>query len=162
MMVGIRSGIAGLLAEYATGAMRGGGCGRRLAAWAAHPIHPIIPATAMADKTIFSRIIDGEIPGKFVYQDEHCVAIRDINPAAPVHVLVIPRKPIPSIADLTPEDHALAGHLLMVVKKVAEQEGVAESGYRVVINVGDEGGQTVPHLHVHILGGKQLHGHGTA
>lgn len=117
---------------------------------------------AMADKTIFSRIIDGEIPGSFVYQDEHCVAIRDINPAAPVHVLVIPRKPIPSIADLAPEDHALAGHLLMVVKRIAEQEGVAESGYRVVINAGDQGGQTVPHLHVHLLGGKQLYGHGTA
>ena len=116
----------------------------------------------MAEKTIFSRIIDGEIPGSFVYQDEHCVAIRDINPAAPVHVLVIPRKPIPSIADLAPEDHAIAGHLLMVVKKVAEQEGVAERGYRVVINAGDQGGQTVPHLHIHILGGKQLHGHGTA
>lgn len=116
----------------------------------------------MAEKTIFTRIIDGEIPGSFVYQDEHCVAIRDINPAAPVHVLVIPRKPIPSIADLTPEDHAIAGHLLMVVKKVAEQEGIAERGYRVVINAGDEGGQTVPHLHVHILGGRQLHGHGTA
>jgi histidine triad (HIT) family protein len=143
-------------------AMRGGGRGRRLAARTAQTIHPIIPATAMADKTIFSRIIDGEIPGSFVYQDEHCVAIRDINPAAPVHVLVIPRKPIPSIADLAPEDHALAGHLLMVVKKVAEQEGVAKRGYRVVINAGDEGGQTVPHLHVHILGGKQLHGHGTA
>ena len=116
----------------------------------------------MADKTIFSRIIDGEIPGNFVYQDEHCVAIRDINPAAPVHVLVIPRKPIPSVADLTPEDHALAGHLLMVVKKVAEQEGVARSGYRVVINAGQEGGQTVPHLHLHLLGGRQLSGHGTA
>ena len=116
----------------------------------------------MTEKTIFTRIIDGEIPGTFVYQDEHCVAIRDINPAAPVHVLVIPRKPIPSIADLTPEDHALAGHLLMVAKKVAEQEGVAERGYRVVINAGDEGGQTVPHLHVHVMGGRQLSGHGTA
>jgi histidine triad (HIT) family protein len=116
----------------------------------------------MADKTIFSRIIDGEIPGTFVYQDEHCVAIRDINPAAPVHVMVIPRKPIPSIAHLEPEDHALAGHLLMVVKKVAQQEGLAERGYRVVINVGDEGGQTVPHLHVHVMGGRQLTGHGTA
>ena len=145
----------------ASGAMRGGGCGRRLAARAARSIHPII-RFAMAEKTIFTRIIDGEIPGSFVYQDEHCVAIRDINPAAPVHVLVIPRKPIPSIADLAPEDHAIAGHLLMVVKKVAEQEGVAERGYRVVINAGDEGGQTVPHLHVHVMGGRQLHGHGTA
>ena len=113
-------------------------------------------------KTIFSRIIDGEIPGTFVHQDEHCVAIRDINPAAPVHVLVIPRKPIPSLAALTAEDHALAGHLLLVVARVAAQEGLAERGYRVVVNNGDEGGQTVPHLHLHVLGGRQLHGHGTA
>jgi len=116
----------------------------------------------MAEKTIFERIIDGEIPGQFVYRDEHAVAIRDINPAAPVHVLVIPRRPIPSVADLSAEDLPLAGHLLMVVKRVAEQEGIAESGYRVVINHGVEGGQTVPHLHLHVLGGKQLTGHGTA
>ena len=116
----------------------------------------------MADKTIFSRIIDGEIPGTFVYQDEHVVAIRDINPAAPVHVLVIPRKPIPSLADLDDSDAALAGHLLMVARTVAAQEGLADRGYRVVINNGDEGGQTVPHLHVHVMGGRQMSGHGTA
>lgn len=113
-------------------------------------------------KTIFSRIIDGEIPGTFVYQDEHVVAIRDINPAAPVHVLVIPRKPIPSLADLSDDDAELAGRLLLVARKVAAQEGLAERGYRVVVNNGDEGGQTVPHLHVHVLGGRQLSGHGTA
>ena len=116
----------------------------------------------MPEKTIFSRIIDGEIPGKFVYQDDLAVAIRDVHPAAPVHVLVIPRKPIASLADLEPGDEALAGHLLSVVRKVAEQEGIAESGYRVVINTGEEGGQTVPHLHLHVLGGKQLTGHGTS
>jgi histidine triad (HIT) family protein len=116
----------------------------------------------MAEKTLFSRIIDGEIPGQFVYQDEHVVAIRDINPAAPVHILVIPRKPIPSLADLTPDDHALAGHLLLKVAEIARQEGVADAGYRVVINTGKEGGQTVPHLHVHILGGSQMRGHGVA
>lgn len=116
----------------------------------------------MAERTIFSRIIDGEIPGTFVYQDEHLVAIRDINPAAPTHVLVIPRKPIPSLAQLEEEDAELAGRLLLAVRRIAEQEGLAERGYRVVINTGDEGGQTVPHLHVHILGGKQLSGHGTA
>ena len=116
----------------------------------------------MADKTIFSRIIDGEIPGTFVYQDDEVVAIRDINPAAPVHVLVIPRKPIPSVADLEEGDVRLAGKLLLVAKKVAEQEGLAERGYRVVINTGQEGGQTVPHLHVHVIGGRQLSGHGTA
>ena len=116
----------------------------------------------MAERTIFSRIIDGEIPGTFVYQDEHLVAIRDINPAAPTHVLVIPRKPIPSLAQLEEEDAELAGRLLLAVRRIAEQEGLAERGYWVVINTGDEGGQTVPHLHVHILGGKQLTGHGTA
>lgn len=116
----------------------------------------------MSEKTLFSRIIDGEIPGQFVYQDEHAVAIRDINPAAPVHVLVVPRKPIPSLAELEAGDQELAGHLLRVVQRVAEQEGVAEAGYRVVVNVGENGGQTVPHLHFHVLGGTQLTGHGTA
>ena len=116
----------------------------------------------MAERTIFSRIIDGEIPGTFVYQDEHLVAIRDINPAAPTHVLVIPRKPIPSLAQLEEEDADLAGRLLLAVRRIAEQEGIAERGYRVVINTGDEGGQTVPHLHIHIMGGKRLTGHGTA
>lgn len=116
----------------------------------------------MPDKTLFSRIIDGEIPGSFVYQDEHVVAIRDINPAAPVHVLVIPRKPIPSLAELQEGDLELAGRILLAVRAIAEQEGLAERGYRVVVNTGQEGGQTVPHLHVHILGGRQLSGHGTA
>ena len=115
----------------------------------------------MAEKTIFSRIIDGEIPGSFVYQDEHVVAIRDINPAAPVHVLVIPRKPIPSLAELEEADVELAGRILLAVRKIAEQEGL-DRGYRVVVNTGEEGGQTVPHLHFHILGGRQLSGHGTA
>ena len=115
----------------------------------------------MADKTLFSKIIDGEIPGTFVYQDEHVVAIRDINPAAPTHVLVIPRKPIPSLAELEEGDVELAGRILLAVRKIAEQEGL-ERGYRVVVNNGAEGGQTVPHLHFHILGGRQLHGHGTA
>jgi histidine triad (HIT) family protein len=115
----------------------------------------------MAEKTLFTRIIDGEIPGSFVYQDEHVIAIRDINPAAPVHVLVIPRKPIPSLAELEEGDLELAGRILLAIRKVAEQEGLRR-GYRVVVNTGEEGGQTVPHLHFHILGGRQLSGHGTA
>jgi histidine triad (HIT) family protein len=115
----------------------------------------------MADKTLFTRIIDGEIPGSFVYQDEHVVAIRDINPAAPVHVLVIPRKPVPSLAQLEEGDLELAGRILLAIRKIAEQEGLSR-GYRVVVNTGEEGGQTVPHLHFHILGGRQLSGHGTA
>jgi histidine triad (HIT) family protein len=113
-------------------------------------------------KTLFEKILDGEIPGEFVYRDEQVFAIRDIHPAAPVHVLVIPRKPIPSLAQLEEEDRALMGHLMLAVQRIAEQEGLADRGYRVVVNTGGEGGQTVPHLHVHILGGKQLHGNGTA
>jgi len=116
----------------------------------------------MPERTLFTRIIEGEIPGQLVYQDEHCVALRDINPAAPVHVLVIPRKPIPSLAALEEGDVELAGRLLLAVRKVAEQEGLAERGYRVVANTGAEGGQTVPHLHLHVLGGRQLTGHGTS
>jgi histidine triad (HIT) family protein len=114
----------------------------------------------MAEKSLFSRIIDGEIPGQFVYQDEHIVAIRDINPAAPVHVLVIPRKPIPSLNELTDSDHELVGRMMLAIPRIAEQEGVADGGYRVVINTGRQGGQTVPHLHLHILGGAQMRGHG--
>jgi histidine triad (HIT) family protein len=115
----------------------------------------------MAEKTLFTRIMDGEIPGQFVYQDEDLVAIRDINPAAPVHLLVIPRKPISSLAELEEGDAELAGKLLLAVSRLAREHGL-EKGYRVVINTGEEGGQTVPHLHVHILGGRQLSGHGTA
>ena len=116
----------------------------------------------MAAKTIFSRIIDGEIPGTFVYQDDDLVAIRDINPAAPVHVLVIPRRHVESVAALGDGDGALAGTLLLAARDVARQEGIAESGYRTVINTGGHGGQTVAHLHVHVIGGRQLSGHGTA
>lgn len=107
----------------------------------------------MPEKTIFTRIIDGEIPGDFVYQDERAVAIRDINPAAPVHILVIPREPIPSLAELEERHRELAGHLLLVVSRIAKDQGL-DDGYRVVVNTGEAGGQTVPHLHLHILGGK--------
>jgi histidine triad (HIT) family protein len=109
----------------------------------------------MAEKTLFSRIIDGEIPGTFVYQDEDLVAIRDINPAAPVHILVIPRKPIPSLQELEEEDMELAGRLLLAAARIAAQEGLA-GGYRLIVNTGDDGGQTVPHLHLHILGGRKM------
>ncbi len=105
--------------------------------------------------TLFSRIIDGEIPGEFVHQDEYCVAIRDINPSAPVHVLVIPRRPIPSLAEMAPEDAPLVGHLLLVLSRIARDEGL-DDGYRVVINTGEAGGQTVPHLHLHLLGGREF------
>lgn len=106
--------------------------------------------------TLFSRIIAGDIPGQFVYQDDRCVAIRDIQPAAPTHILVIPIAEIPSVADVDASHEALLGHLLVVAARVAAQEGVAESGYRLIINHGADGGQTVPHLHIHILGGRPL------
>ena len=109
----------------------------------------------MADKTLFTRIIDREIPGTFVYEDEHLVAIRDINPAAPVHILIIPRKPVPSLIELESADLELAGRMLLAAREIAEKEGLSE-GYRVIINTGEAGGQTVPHLHVHLLGGRQL------
>jgi histidine triad (HIT) family protein len=108
-----------------------------------------------AEKTLFSRIIDGEIPGTFVYQDDDLVAIRDIQPAAPVHVLVIPRKPVSSLDQLEEEDALLAGRLLLAAARIARQEGLTD-GYRVVINTGEAGGQTVPHLHLHVIGGRKL------
>ena len=105
--------------------------------------------------TLFSKIIRREIPADIVYEDDMALAFRDINPQAPIHILVIPKKPIPRLADAVPEDHALMGHLLLTVKRIAEQVGL-ENGYRVVINNGPEAGQTVFHLHLHILGGRQM------
>ena len=103
--------------------------------------------------TLFTRILNGEIPAEIVYQDEYCFAIRDIAPQAPVHILVIPRAEIPGVAEL-PEsgDHQ---HLLNAAKKIAESEGLT-GGYRLVINQGEDAGQTVPHLHIHLLGGREL------
>lgn len=109
----------------------------------------------MSEKTIFQRIIDKEIPAKIAYEDELCLAFHDVKPQAPVHVLVIPKKPIASVAQLSASDQALAGHLLLVVKKVAEQLDLS-GGYRVVANCGPDGGQSVDHLHLHILGGRQM------
>lgn len=109
----------------------------------------------MAEDTVFGQIIRGEIPTEFVYEDEHCIAINDINPQAPVHVLVIPKKPIPRLVDAEPEDQALMGHLMLAVGKVAEQLGVAEA-FNVFINNGAEAGQTVFHLHLHILAGRRF------
>lgn len=103
--------------------------------------------------TLFTKIINGEIPATIVYQDEHCVAFRDIDPKAPVHILIVPRAEIPGVAEV-PEsgDHQ---HLLNAARKIAEQEGLT-NGYRLVINQGADGGQTVDHLHVHLLGGRPL------
>ncbi len=105
--------------------------------------------------TIFSKIIDREIPADIVHEDDLCLAFRDINPQAPTHILVIPKKAIPSLADLSDEDEQIVGRCTMVVAKVAAQEGLA-AGYRVVVNCGDDGGQDVPHLHFHLLGGRKM------
>ena len=109
----------------------------------------------MSEKTLFTKIIEGEIPGDFVHRDDLCVVIRDINPQAPVHLLVIPVKPLVGIQGAEAADGKLLGHLLLTARQMAEKEGL-RSGYRVVINAGAEGGQEVPHLHLHVLGGRQM------
>jgi len=106
-------------------------------------------------KTIFKRIIDREIPAKIIHEDELCLAFHDVNPQAPTHVLVIPKKEIPSLADAEAVDGALLGHLLLTARHLAVQLGL-ENGYRTVINCGRDGGQSVDHLHVHLLGGRGL------
>jgi histidine triad (HIT) family protein len=112
-------------------------------------------AMANAHKTIFKRIIDGEIPADVVHEDEHCLAFRDVNPQAPTHVLIIPKQVIPSLDDASEVDEVLIGHLFAVAAKLARQFGL-ENGYRTVVNCGKDGGQTVDHLHVHLLGGRAM------
>ncbi len=109
----------------------------------------------MAD-TIFGKIIRGEIPAKKVHEDDLCLAFHDISAQAPTHVLVIPKKPIESLEQIAAEDAALLGHIWTTIPKIAGQLGIAESGYRVVVNCGRDGGQSVDHLHFHILGGRAL------
>ncbi|XP_033474460.1 histidine triad nucleotide-binding protein 2, mitochondrial isoform X2 [Epinephelus lanceolatus] len=105
--------------------------------------------------TIFSKVIDKSIPADIIYEDDKCLAFRDVNPQAPVHFLVIPRVPIPRISEVKDDDTELLGHLLVVAKNVAKQESLKE-GYRVVINDGKHGAQSVYHLHIHVLGGRQM------
>lgn len=105
--------------------------------------------------TIFSKIIDKEMPADIVYEDDLCLAFRDVNPQAPVHILVIPKKPIPRIIDADEEDQALLGHLQLIANKVARQEGV-EDAFRLVVNNGEGVGQSVFHLHLHILAGRSF------
>jgi histidine triad (HIT) family protein len=107
---------------------------------------------------IFCRIVSGKIPGDIVYQDEEVLAFRDINPQAPVHILVIPKRHIPSLDQLTEDDLPLIAHMVEVVNRLAKEEGVAQKGYRLAINCGQEGGQAVPHLHMHLIGGRRLSG----
>lgn len=107
-------------------------------------------------KTIFQKIADREIPATLVFEDSQAIAFRDVNPQAPTHILVVPKKLLPRIALATHEDSGLLGHLLFTAKEVAKQLGLDKSGYRLVINNGPDGGESVPHLHVHLLGGRQM------
>ena len=109
----------------------------------------------MSEDTIFGKIIRGELPADIVYEDDQCMAFRDMYPAAPTHILVIPRKPIPRLCDATAEDQALLGHLMLTANKIAEQEGLGDK-FRLVINNGEGAGQSVFHLHLHIIGGRPL------
>lgn len=110
----------------------------------------------MAEKTIFAKIIDGEIPADKVYEDDEVLAFRDVNPQAPVHVLIIPKKPIATVNDLEPADAALVGKLFLVAKQVAADEGVDDDGYRLVMNCNEGAGQSVFHIHLHLLAGRPL------
>jgi len=110
----------------------------------------------MSTDCIFCRIIHGDIPSEILYQDDLVVAFSDIHPAAPVHLLVLPKRHIASAADLDEGDAPLMGHLVAVAVRLAREAGVSETGYRLVVNSGPEGGQVVPHLHLHLLGGRQM------
>ncbi|MGA2024915.1 MAG: histidine triad nucleotide-binding protein [Steroidobacteraceae bacterium] len=106
--------------------------------------------------TLFERIIQGELPATIVYRDERVTAFRDIHPRAPTHVLIVPNKPIPTANDVSAADEALLGHMFVVAAQIAAQEGIAQSGYRLIVNCNADGGQEVYHLHVHLLGGRPL------
>lgn len=106
--------------------------------------------------TIFSKIISGEIDADIVYQDDRVTAFRDIDPKAPTHILIVPNKEIPTANDLTEADEGIVGHMLVVASQLAEEEGIAEDGYRLIINCNRHGGQEVQHLHLHLVGGRPL------
>ncbi len=107
---------------------------------------------------IFCQIIAGKIPSEITYQDEEVIAFRDINPQAPIHLLIIPKRHIPSLTHLSEAGSPLIGHMVNVANQLAKKEGISEKGYRLVINCGEQGGQLVPHLHLHLLGGRKLSG----
>lgn len=106
--------------------------------------------------TIFAKIIAGEIPADIVFKDDRVTAFKDINPAAPVHILIVPNKEIPTVNDVTPEDEATLGHMFVVARQIAAEQGIADDGYRLIVNCRDHGGQEVYHLHMHLLGGRRL------
>jgi len=106
--------------------------------------------------TLFERIIQGEVPANIVHRDDRVTAFRDIHPRAPVHVLIVPNKPIPTANDVSSDDEALLGHMFVVAAQIAAREGIAQNGYRLIVNCNAHGGQEVYHLHIHLLGGKPL------
>jgi histidine triad (HIT) family protein len=106
--------------------------------------------------TLFTKIINGDIPADIVYQDEQVTAFRDIAPQAPVHILIVPAKEIPTVNDIQPEDEQLIGHMFTAAHKIAEQEGVARDGYRLLVNTNEHAGQEIFHVHMHLFGGKPL------
>ena len=106
--------------------------------------------------TLFTKIINGELPSDKVYEDDQVCAFRDVNPAAPTHILIVPRKEVATVDDLADDDGALVGKMILVARDLARSEGIADSGYRLIINCKDEGGQEVPHLHLHLMGGRPM------
>jgi len=116
----------------------------------------LLRSLAKMSPCIFCKIIRGEAPGKILYRDEQVTAFRDIHPVAPVHILIVPNRHILSVNDLTPKDEPLIGHLFTVARQLVKQEGINESGYRLIVNTGAHGGQTVPHLHLHLIGGQRM------
>ena len=107
---------------------------------------------------IFCQIVEGKVPSETLYQDEEIIAFRDINPQAPTHLIIIPKKHIPTLTDLSPAEASLIGHMINITNQLAKTEGISERGYRLVINCGKDGGQLVPHLHIHLIGGRRLSG----
>jgi histidine triad (HIT) family protein len=107
--------------------------------------------------TLFEKIIARDIPATIVFEDEQCLAFRDISPQAPVHILVVPKKPLARVGEAEVSDEALLGHLVLAATAVARSENLAATGYRLVINNGPDGGEAVPHLHIHLLGGRAMH-----
>ena len=110
----------------------------------------------MADETLFTKIINGEIPADIVHRDDRVTAFRDISPQAPTHVLIVPNEPIPTVADVEESHEAVLGRLFTVARRIAEEDGIAEDGYRLIVNCREHGGQEVFHLHMHLLGGRPL------
>lgn len=114
----------------------------------------------MSDDCLFCKIVSGDIPSARVYEDDKVIAFNDINPQAPIHILIIPREHIATTNDLSSEHNALLGHMINTAKQIAHDQGIAEDGYRLIFNCNEQGGQTVYHIHLHLMGGRQLRGLG--